>query len=148
MCRTNTPSQQGGNSYNHDSSCFGHRVELNTEAREEGGELYCLCYYDKMGILHVLLWQLLLWSQGGAEHWGKREGRRAVLSALSWQDGNTYMWGVSTSHRWEGCACPGQDLACGGQLVCPSVCLFHPGISLSRLCVCCLLYTSDAADES
>ena len=42
MCRTNTPSQQGRNSYNHDSSCFGHRVELNTEAREEGGELYCL----------------------------------------------------------------------------------------------------------
>ena len=50
MCRTNTPSQQGGNSYNHDSSCFGHRVELNTEAREKDGELYCLRCHDKMGI--------------------------------------------------------------------------------------------------
>ena len=54
----------------HDSCCYGHRVELNTEAREDGGVLYCLCYYDKMGILHVLPWQLLLWPQGGAEHWG------------------------------------------------------------------------------
>ena len=113
MCRTNTPSQQGGNSYNHDSSCFGHRVELNTEAREEGGELHCLCCYNKIGILHVLPWQLLLWPQGGAEHWGALcchvklgipiyvavtvvamvTGWSWTLrhSVLSWQDGNTYV---------------------------------------------------------
>ena len=34
----------------HDSGCYGHRVELNTEAREKDGELYCLRCHDKMGI--------------------------------------------------------------------------------------------------
>ena len=46
----------------HDSCCYDHRVELNTEA---------LCaVMTSWEYLYMLPWQLLLWSQGEAEHWG------------------------------------------------------------------------------
>ncbi len=32
------------------SFCHVHRVELKSDAREKGGELYCLRCHDKMGI--------------------------------------------------------------------------------------------------